>query len=392
MLTAAIASSDPNTAAQLLASLEQTGLVGSVKQWAIPTDRIDAAESIPDVVLLDLGRDPEPCFAFGAHVRRLRPAVKLIACSAMNPPNQQLLLDAMRSGVQDFVIKPAVPEALRDIFVRFQQEGRSMERKSAEKLIVLMGSKGGVGTTTVAVNLGVQLCTFAHKRTILLDFARPLGNAHLLLDLNPRFGIRDAIENIDRLDSHFFEGLLTTHKTKLQLLGGALHPEVWQSIAATLLDRVANVAQTNSDVLLADVGSQFGSDWTSMLRASRMILVVTETNVPALWTLERRLSALEGLGIASEKIRVVVNRWQKGDQETLKSVEKNIKRPIFAFLPNDFRKASSSVNLGTPLMENHNNNLSNQYRKLASLLTGMDAVPEAKRTGIGNFFSFQAKR
>ena len=392
MLTAAIASSDPNTAAQLLASLEQTGLVGSVKQWAIPTDRIDAAESIPDVVLLDLGRDPEPCFAFGAHVRRLRPAVKLIACSAMNPPNQQLLLDAMRSGVQDFVIKPAVPEALRDIFERFQQEGRSVERKSAEKLIVLMGSKGGVGTTTVAVNLGVQLCTFAHKRTILLDFARPLGNAHLLLDLNPRFGIRDAIENIDRLDSHFFEGLITTHKTKLQLLGGALHPEVWQSIAATLLDRVANVAQTNSDVLLADVGSQFGSDWTSMLRASRMILVVTETNVPALWTLERRLSALEGLGIASEKIRVVVNRWQKGDQETLKSVEKNIKRPIFAFLPNDFRKASSSVNLGTPLMENHNNNLSNQYRKLASLLTGMDAVPEAKRTGIGNFFSFQAKR
>ena len=392
MLTAAIASSDPNTAAQLLASLEQTGLVGSVKQWAIPTDRIDAAESIPDVVLLDLGRDPEPCFAFGAHIRRLRPAVKLIACSAMNPPNQQLLLDAMRSGVQDFVIKPAVPEALRDIFVRFQQEGRSVERKSAEKLIVLMGSKGGVGTTTVAVNLGVQLCMFAHKRTILLDFARPLGNAHLLLDLNPRFGIRDAIENIDRLDSHFFEGLLTTHKTKLQLLGGALHPEVWQSIAATLLDRVANVAQTNCDVVLADVGSQFGSDWTSMLRASRMILVVTETNVPALWTLERRLSALEGLGIASEKIRVVVNRWQKGDQETLKSVEKNIKRPIFAFLPNDFRKASSSVNLGTPLMENHNNNLSNQYRKLASLLSGMDAVPEAKRTGIGNFFSFQAKR
>jgi pilus assembly protein CpaE len=392
MLTAAIASSDPSTAAQLLASLQQTGLVGSVKQWTIPTDRVDAAESIPDVVLLDLGRDPEPCFAFGAHVRRLRPAVKLVACSAMNPPNQQLLLDAMRSGVQDFVIKPAVPEALRDIFVRFQQEGRSVERKSAEKLIVLMGSKGGVGTTTVAVNLGVQLCTFAHKRAILLDFARPLGNAHLLLDLNPRFGIRDAIENIDRLDSHFFEGLLTTHKTKLQLLGGALHPEEWQSIAATLLDRVANVAQTNCDVVLADVGSQFGSDWTSMLRASRMILVITETNVPALWTLERRLSALEGLGIASEKIRVVVNRWQKGDQETLKSVEKNIKRPIFAFLPNDFRKASSSVNLGTPLMENHNNNLSNQYRKLASLLTGMDAVPEAKRTGIGNFFSFPAKR
>jgi pilus assembly protein CpaE len=362
MLTAAIASSDSNSAAQLQASLEQTGLVGSVKQWSIPNDRIDAAESIPDIVLLDLSHDPEPCFTFGAHVRRLRPAVKLIACSGSNPPDQRLLLNAMRSGVQDIINKPANPEALREILARFHQEGRAIERKSAEKLIVLMGSKGGVGTTTVAVNLGVQMCTFAHQQTVLLDLARPLGNAHLLLDLNPRFGIRDAVENIDRLDSHFFEGLLTTHKTKLQILSGALHPEEWKSIPTSLLDRIANVAQANFDVVLADMGSQFGSEWIPMLKSSRMILLVAETNVPALWTLERRIAGLEGLGINPEKIRVVVNRWHKSDQETLKSIEKSIKRPIFAFLPNDFRKASLSVNLGTPLIENHNNTLSNGYR------------------------------
>ena len=110
-----------------------------------------------------------------------------------------------------------------------------------------------------------------------------------------------------------------------------------------------------------------------------MILVVTETNVPSLWALERRLSALEGLGIDSEKVRVVVNRWHKGDQETLNSVQKNIKRPIIASLPNDFRKASTSVNLGTPLMENHNNNLTNQYRQLASVLTGVDAIAAPKK-------------
>src|SRR5450759_3222270 len=100
MLTAAIASGDSNTAAQLLASVQQTGLVTSLKQWTIPADRIDDSESIPDVVLLDLGSDPEPFFAFGSHLRRLRPAVRLIACSAINPPNHQMLLDAMRCGVQ----------------------------------------------------------------------------------------------------------------------------------------------------------------------------------------------------------------------------------------------------------------------------------------------------
>jgi pilus assembly protein CpaE len=213
-----------------------------------------------------------------------------------------------------------------------------------------------------------------------------------MLDLNPRFGIRDAIENIDRLDSHFFDGLLTVHKTKLQILAGAVHPEQWQSIPASLLSRVANVAQASFDVVLADMGSQFGSDWSSVLGAAHMILLVTETNVPSLWNLERRLSGLEGLGINPEKIRIVVNRWHKGDQETLNNVQKSIKRPIFAFLPNDFSKASISINTGTPLIENHNNVLTNHYRQLASLLTGTNAVAAPKRVGISSLFSFPAKR
>jgi DNA-binding NarL/FixJ family response regulator len=97
MLTVAIASGDMASSAQLLASLQQTGLVRSVKQWSIPADKIpDSAETLPDVVFLDLSRDPEPYFQFGAQLRRARPAMKLVACSAAVPPNHQLLLEAMR--------------------------------------------------------------------------------------------------------------------------------------------------------------------------------------------------------------------------------------------------------------------------------------------------------
>jgi pilus assembly protein CpaE len=351
----------------------------------------EIGEIIPDVVVLDLARDSEAYFAFGAHVHRLRPSVRLIVCSSTNPPSQQLLLDAMRCGVQDFIPKPATPEALREILIRLDLEGPATERRSAEKLIVVMGSKGGVGATTVAVNLAVQLRTFAHKSVALLDFARPLGNFHLLLDLHPRFGIRDAAENVDRLDSHFFAGLMTHHKTKVEILGGILQPEEWQTIPTASLERVANVAQTSFDMVLADMGSQFSSDWSSLLRSARMILIVAEANVPSLWTLERRLVALTGFGIESERVRVIINRWHKGDDEVLKSIEKDIKRPIFASLPNDFRKASLSVNLGTPLMENHNNTLSNRYRELASLLAGINSAPVAKRGGLGNFFSYPTK-
>src|ERR1700682_1268521 len=222
MLTVGIASGDSSSSAQLVASLQQTGVVKTIKQWTIPADKLpDSAELLPDVVFLDLTRDPEPYFAFGAHLRRIRPAVKLIACSAAVPPNHQLLLEAMRCGVQDFLPKPVDPDTLKEMLSRFLQDSESRDHSSMDRLIVVMGSKGGVGATTVAVNLGVQLSTFARKRVALLDFAAPLGNSHLLLDLHPRFGIRDAVDNLNRLDTHFFSGLLTAHKTKLEILGGA---------------------------------------------------------------------------------------------------------------------------------------------------------------------------
>lgn len=385
MLTAGIASSDPTSSAQLLASLQQVGMVSSVQQWTVHPDRPPEVPGIvPDVVLLDLGRDPAPYLALAAQLRRAQPAVHVIACSAIYPPDQYLLMDAMRSGVQEFIAKPVQPQALRDILGRFQ-EGHVTKR--SEKLIVLMGSKGGVGTTTVAVNLGVHLCNFAHKRTVLLDFARPLGNAHLLLDLQPRFGVRDAVSNLEQLDARFFASLLTHHKTNLELLGGSLHPEEWQTIPVAPLERVANVAQADFDSVLVDLGSQFSSDWSAILQSARLILVVTETNVPSLWMLDRRLKALAGVGVDPQRIRVVINRWHKGDDETLKAIENEHKYSVIARLPNDFRKVSTAFNLGVPLMENHDNSLTNNYRALASLLTGVRAQQELKRGGIGNFFS-----
>ena len=394
MLTVAIASGDTASSGQLLASLEQTGLVKSVKQWSVPADKLpESADAFPEVVFLDLARDPEPYFQLGAQIHRTRPACKLVACSSVVPPNHQLLLEAMRSGVQDFLPKPVDSRSLKEILARFSKdlEGNT-DRSSLDRLIVVMGSKGGVGTTTVAVNVGVQLATYARKHVALLDFANPLGNVHLLLDLHPKFTVRDAVDSLDRLDSHFFAGLMTRHKTKLEVLGGATQPEEWQTIPVPTLDRVVNVAQNNFDMVLVDMGSQFSSEWSSILRMARMILIVAEANVPALWTLERRLLALKGFGIDLDRARVIINRWHKGDEEVLKGIQKDINRPVFACLPNDFRMASNAINLGTPLQENGNNALGSRYRQIAGQLAGLDTAHPAKKGSLGGFFSFPAKR
>jgi pilus assembly protein CpaE len=394
MLTVAIVSDDTASSAQIVAALQQSGIVKSIKEWMIPATRVpDSAEGVPDFVLLDLGQDAAPFLAFGAYLRRIRPATRLIAVSAALPPTQQLLLEAMRSGVQEFLPKPISMDALKEMLSRWIKELDIQDPPSHNKVIVVMGSKGGVGTTTVAVNLGVQLSVFAHKRVALLDFARPLGNAHLLLDLRPKFGVRDAVDNLDRLDSHLFGGLLTKHKTKLEILAGAIQPEEWQTIAVPPLERIVNVAQNNFDVVLVDIGSQFSSDWSAILNMARMNLIIAEANVPSLWTMQRRLVALTGFGIEPDRVKIIVNRWHKGDEEIVKGIQKDINRPVFACIPNDFRKASTSINLGTPLLENgRNNGLSVRYRQLAAQIAGVGDDPVAKKGGLGGFFSFQGKR
>jgi len=344
------------------------------------------------MVFVDLPRDAEAYFAFAAMIRRAYPSAKLVACSSVSPPSQQYLLEAMRSGIQDFIAKPIRLEVLKEILVRCAKDVEAEARPSQNKLVVLMGAKGGVGTTTITVNVGVQLATSAHMRVAILDFAQPLGNVHLLLDLHPRFGIRDAVENLDRLDSHFFTGLLTKHKTKLEVLCGASQPEELQTISVSALERVVNVAQNEFDIVLLDMGSQFSSDWSSILQGARMIGIVAEANVPALWTLDRRLVALSGLGVDADRARVIINRWHKADEDVLKSIEKNIKRPVFACIPNDFRKANEAVNLGTPILDNHNNILSNRYRQIASQLAGLEQSPSAKKGSLGGFFSFSTKK
>src|SRR5260370_11936232 len=139
MLTAAIASSDLTSSAQMLAGLEQTGLVSSVLQWVVPADHMP--ESMPDVVFLDLARDPDPFFFFANQLRRIKPAVKLIACSSAVPPQPSLLLEAMRSGVQDFLGKPVQTDSLKGLLLRLTEDLHTEEFHSQDKLVVVMGAK-----------------------------------------------------------------------------------------------------------------------------------------------------------------------------------------------------------------------------------------------------------
>jgi pilus assembly protein CpaE len=397
MIKAAIASTNSASAAQLRASLQQSGLVESVVEWN-PSPKgewnVRAKEDVPEVVILDIDRDPSAFFLLSLHVRRLRPTVNVIATSA-HEPWPELLREAMRSGVREFLPSPLDANTLRSTVLQFIQESSGTGVILSRKLIVVMGAKGGVGTSTLAINLAAQIASTKRKRTILMDLGQPVGHGSLMLDLRPRFTIRDGLNNLSALDAHFLNGLLTKHSSGLELLAGIAHPEDWGKVSSSGVARIVNVARTIGEVVVMDFGVSFAPQWRDVLSEANKILVVAEPTVPSLWSLERYLSAMADLDRETDRIQIVINRWTRKDETTVNSLEKHLKRSVLARLPNDTAQVSEAINLGVPLFKNHRNPLLTQIRELATQLVNggpPKAVVQPPRNGFGQFWAFAKER
>jgi pilus assembly protein CpaE len=301
---------------------------------------------------------------------------------------------AMRHGVSEFLRKPLDVAQLREVLARFEQERRTVSPIAEKKLIAVIGAKGGVGATTVAVNLGVQLAQISRKRVVLLDLARPMGYASLMLDLQPNFSLRDATQSSDRIDSHLLEGLITPHKSGLGVLSGISDPNEWSNIPLSVIPRIAEVAQGHNDYVVADLGVFCPPDWTGLLDGARCVLMVSEAHVSSLWAVERQVAALVSRSVDPGLLRLVINRWHRRDDGVLKSVEQRTKRNVFMRLPNNFSKVNDAVNTGMPITDNHDNAIVSRLREFAIELAGAPAAPPAqpRRGGLGNFFSSSSSR
>lgn len=239
----------------------------------------------------------------------------------------------------------------------------------ADRTIIVTGSKGGVGTTTVALNLSVQLTLQTKKRVALLDFARPFGQISMMLDLEPRFTVLDALERIERLDERILASMVVKHKTGVEILPGPLHApmkaEQRQRVTLESFARLIEIANGAFDLVVVDIGVVNAAEWAMVLRAARLILLVAEPSVLALGLIRSHLAAAAPAGVDPERIHFVINRWRQNDNDALAVFEGKHERPIVARLPNDYRQLTEAVTLGIPLIGATKNPLVARYRELA---------------------------
>jgi pilus assembly protein CpaE len=388
LLSVAISGSDPAGCSTLRQLLHETGQVGNISEWASTSSvELRHSQDVPDIVFLDLNGKAGSDFAFAQQLFKLRPSVHIIACSAKNETNPEFLLQAMRSGVRDFLQKPYDRFDLSSLISRVGGE-RYQEtpgRSSAAKLFVVLGTKGGVGTSTVAVNLAVQLAQLPGKTAALLDFSRPMGDVAALLDLKPSFQLRDALQNEKRLDPTLFAGLLTVHKTGLGVLSGASRLEDWQGASFSAVERIVEIAQQSFDFVVMDLGSFYSGEWQNVLQASEIVLV-SEADLPGLAKLHRHLDALANLQIRSTQVRLVINRWHRHDEQALEKVESGMRIPVFARLPNNFKQVNDATVRGVPVSKN-GDPLTGGFYDMAQRLAGAELLKGTKKSRIARLFS-----
>jgi pilus assembly protein CpaE len=248
----------------------------------------------------------------------------------------------------------------------------------SDNAILVTGSKGGVGTTTVALNLAVQLAMQTRQRVGLLDLARPFGQISLMLDLEPRFTILDALERISRLDEALLSSMAMRHKTGVEILAGPLHApmkaEQRQSVTLAALTQLVAIASRAFEYAVIDIGVVNAAEWAPVLHEAGTLLLVAEPSVLALGMISRHISAAAPAGVDCERIQIVVNRWRQNDDAMLAQFEKQSPRPILTKLPNDYRQVTETLTLGMPLTGSSNNLLLSRYRALASWVAAKGAA------------------
>jgi len=389
MLTAAIAAFDPVSVSTLRHMLMQTGMVKEIHEWA-STQAVELRnpQDVPGVIFLDLNGRAGSDFAFAQQIARLRPSVHIVACSSKNESNPELLLQAMRSGVRDLLQKPFDRTELTSLIARVSSESsHDTPRRSsvAGKLFVVLGTKGGVGSSTVSVNFAVQLARIPGKSTVLLDFSRPMGDVASFLDLKPSFQLRDALENFKRLDPTLLSGLLTPHKSGLQVLAGAAQLEDWQDASVAAIERVVEIAQQGFDFVVMDFGSFYSVEWQNVLQAAQ-ILLVSEADLTGLAKLHRHLGALSKLQVGSPQVRLIINRWHRHDEPALEKVENDMKVPVFVRLPNNFKQVTEANVRGDSLIPN-GDPLSTEFNRMAAALAGLQLAKREKKSRLASFLS-----
>jgi pilus assembly protein CpaE len=352
----------------------------------------------PDLVVVDIRSDASSGMAAIERLRSSSQSLAIFAIAAAAEPD--LILQSMRAGANEFfpwnnaegtqaarAMEESFTGAVRRTATR--REAASASAKPPCVTHAFLGAKGGAGTTTVAVNCGVELARLTKRPTIVVDLKSCLGEVALFLGVRPRFTVLDAIENLHRLDKDFLKELVAKHKSGLDILAGSEQFDRPNAQDAGALEELLRVLTRAYDYVVIDAGNVINACVAAALYAADTIFLVTNPDVPSIRNAQRLVDRVRQLGAGSERVKVLLNRASDQNLVAPKQIETALGYGIHHTFSSDYRTVSTALNSGVPLALTNNSEIAGQFdtftRQLLGLVEDAKPEPERKRVFLGMF-------
>lgn len=306
----------------------------------------------PDLLIFEVGTDTEKEFRVIESLLNSNSVGEVFLTSENT--EQSVLLNAMRIGVKECFSQPlekqGVIRALERFKTRRKKSGHQENVKSGQ-IIDVIGSKGGVGATTIAVNLAVSIAETKKAQSVaLVDMNMLFGDIPIFLALKPNYNWGEITKDIARLDATFLMNILSKHSSGVHVLPSPSHLNGNQAVTPETIEHLLSLMQGMFDFVVIDGGQSLNKTSLRILEMSDDVLLVSLLSLPYLANTNKLLTSFANFQyLPKERIKIVINRYLKKSQVSLKDAEDAINREIFWTIPNDYKTTMSAINQGKAL-------------------------------------------
>ena len=332
----------------LLLGIDMVWLAAECSRYEFFLDVVRQTQ--PDIALVSLDSDAEKALDLIAECTREVPTCSILVISESQEGS--LILRAMRNGAREFLNFPLRLEDFMSALDRIRQSSSSANdgTNKASEVVTIAGVAGGIGCTSLAINMGCCLAKNPSNSVVILDLDMTLGDADVWLDIIPDYTIQDVAENIDRLDYSLLKRSLTKHECGVFLLPRPVRVDQRLTINPDELRRFVALLKATFTHLIIDTGKNFSDLDIAAMEVSETVLLITQLDLSCLRNAVRLMQFFEQFDGLLDKIRIVLNRMGIADNEiSLNKALETIGRDVYWKLPNDYATMVESRNDGIPL-------------------------------------------
>jgi len=282
------------------------------------------------------------------------------------------ILRLMHAGAVEYLLKPLdktdLFEAIQKIGKLWMANNREAVPEKEGKIISVYNPIGGMGTTTIAVNLAVALAEDNNK-VALVDLNLFSGDVDTFLDITPRYTLSSVTSNLSRLDASFLMSVMPHHSSGIYLLSEPLEVEETFAITPEQIKQLLTFLKQVFSYVIVDTGGHLYGTNETIFQKSDLILYNTVLSLTSLKNAKRYLSAMDKLGLARDRGRIVANRYLSKSDIRVKDAEKVLDRSVFITIPNEYAEVNNSINKGMPLVSLYpRSNMTKAVFKLAEMI------------------------